>query len=102
MGTMKANVETIGDKVDEIRTRTAEKFESAADTIRDTGSQTASTISEMTKEAGKKLDSSAGFVRSCTGEKIFSPLSSAIRKKPFQSLAIATALGLICGFTCRR
>jgi ElaB/YqjD/DUF883 family membrane-anchored ribosome-binding protein len=102
MANIRANVESIGDKVDEIRTRTAEKLESAADTIRDTGCQTASTISDVTKEAGKKLDSSASFVRSCTSGKMFSPLSNAIRKKPFQSLAIATALGLICGFTCRR
>ncbi len=102
MGTIRANVESIGDKVDEIRTRTAEKFESAADTIRDTGSQTASTISGMTKQAGKKLDSSASFVRSCNSGKMLSPLSNAIRKKPFQSLAIATALGVICGFTLPR
>lgn len=92
------NTETIGEKVDNIRARTAETLESAADTMRDT----ADTISNVAKQTGKKLDSSASFVRSCTSGKMFSPLGNAIRRKPFQSLAIATALGLICGFTCRR
>lgn len=92
------NTETMGEKVENIRTRTAETLESAADTMR----ETAATINSAAKQTGRKLDTSASFVRSCTTGKMFTPLSNAIRKKPFQSLAIATALGLICGFTCRR
>lgn len=92
------NTEAMAEKVDNIRTRTAETLESAADTMRDT----AETISSVAKQTGKKLDNSASFVRSCTSGKMFTPIGNAIRKKPFQSLAIATALGLICGFTCRR
>ncbi len=93
---LKSNAKALADKADDIRKRTAGSLESAADSVRTAGSQ-----------AGKKLDTTATFVRNARirnafgAERMFSRFRNRVRRNPFQSLAIAIAVGAVAGFSCR-
>jgi ElaB/YqjD/DUF883 family membrane-anchored ribosome-binding protein len=90
MNRVMSNIKSLEDKADDVRKRAAESLESAASSVRDLGN-----------DAGKKLHSTAAFVRpGATCEK-FGGLRSSIRRNPMRSLALATAVGVLAGFTCR-
>lgn len=108
MNDVKTNLKSLGDKADDIRKRAADTLESAAESVRTAGNQGADTIHEFAGEAGKKLDSTAKYVRkACVkrafgAEKTFGGFLSSIRRNPLRSLALATAVGVVAGFSCRR
>jgi len=92
----------IEETMEEVRARAADSLESAADSVRTAGNQGASAISDLAYGAGAKLDSSAAYVRTFDGEDILGGLRHAVRRHPVGSLALATAVGLVAGFACRR
>ncbi len=93
-----SNIQSLEDKADRIRERAAESLESAAQSVR----AGADAIGDLADDAGRKLNSTAAFVRPCAdGEKLLG-LRNSIRRNPMKSLALATAVGLVAGFTCRR
>ena len=98
MNNATSNLKSFGDKADEVRIRTAESLESAADSVRAAGSEGAEAISGLAKGAGKTLDDGATRVRSFTGIDVIGDLRSTVRRNPVGSLAIAVAVGLIAGF----
>src|SRR5437763_16702476 len=63
MTDLKSNVKAFADKADDICRRTAESLESAADSARTAGNQGADKIHGLTDQAGKKLETTATFVR---------------------------------------
>src|SRR4051812_15871116 len=107
MTDLKSNVRAMADKADDIRKRTADSLESAADSVRNAGKHGAETIHELTDQAGKKLETTATIVRkACVRrafgtDRLFSWFRNSVRRSPVQSIAIATALGLVAGFSLR-
>jgi ElaB/YqjD/DUF883 family membrane-anchored ribosome-binding protein len=98
----KSQIRSFGDKAEEIRKRAADSLESAADSVREAGSQGADTIHDFADQAGKKLDSTASYVRkTCVEAKLFGSLRGSVRRNPLQSLALAGAVGLVAGFCLR-
>ena len=83
------NLQSIEDKAEDLRKRTAEKLESAADTI-----------NNIAHDASAKLDSTAAFIRT-PKQKILMGFRSSVRRNPVTSLALATAIGVVAGFSCR-
>ncbi len=94
------NLQSIEDRAEDLRKRAADRLESAADTVRTAGHQSADAISGLADDAGKKLDSTAAFVRT-PKEKMLTVFRSSVRRNPMTSLAVATAIGLVAGFSCR-
>jgi ElaB/YqjD/DUF883 family membrane-anchored ribosome-binding protein len=102
MNTVASNLKGIGEKAEEIRDRAAHSLESAADTIRNAGSQSADAITGFTGGAGRKLDSTAAMVRNpCLRSRAMTGFRGAIRRKPMMSLGVAAAIGLAAGISCR-
>jgi ElaB/YqjD/DUF883 family membrane-anchored ribosome-binding protein len=103
MQNLKSTIESIGDTAEDVRLRAAESLESAAESVRAAGDRSASAIRDLTKEAGKKLDSTATFVRPCAGgsKRILGRVRSSVRRNPVVSLALASAVVLLVGFSCR-
>jgi ElaB/YqjD/DUF883 family membrane-anchored ribosome-binding protein len=95
------NTKSFEDKADGIRERTAESLESAADSVRAAGDNSADAISGLANHAGKKLDSTATYVRAFAGGHLLSDLRDNVRRNPVGSLTVATAVGLLAGFACR-
>ena len=97
------NLKSFENKAHDIRDRAADSLESAAETIRSTGKESAGAISDFTDSASKKLDSTAKVVRGiCIREKLMGTLRGGVRRNPMGSLALGLALGLVAGFTLRR
>jgi hypothetical protein len=94
------NTKAFQANTDDIRKRTVESFENAADSVRAAGAQTADTISDLANEAGEKLDSTALFVRDF-GDDFLGDLRHKVRRNPIGSLAVATAFGILAGFSWR-
>jgi ElaB/YqjD/DUF883 family membrane-anchored ribosome-binding protein len=107
MSTVQSNIKSFQDKADDVRKRTADTLESAADSIRAAGNESADTIHDIANGAGKKLDSTAGFVRTACVKapfgsgKILGSVRHSVRRNPVGSLAIAAAVGVVAGFSCR-
>ena len=103
MSTVTSNIKAFGEKAEEIRQRTADSLESAADTVRGAGNESAEAITGFTGEAARKLHSTAAIVRNpCLQNRLLSGVRSGIRRHPVKSLALAAAFGLVAGFTCRK
>jgi ElaB/YqjD/DUF883 family membrane-anchored ribosome-binding protein len=85
-----SNIKSLEDKADDVRKRAAESLESAADSVR-----------AAANDAGKKLHSTAAFVRPGARREKLLGLRNSIRRNPMKSLAVATAVGIVAGFTCR-
>ncbi len=90
MNSVMSNLKSLEDKADDVRKRAAESLDSAADSVR-----------AAAADAGKKLHSTAAFVRPCAGRERLVGLRNSIRRNPMKSLALATAVGVVAGFTCR-
>jgi|SwirhisoilCB1_FD_contig_111_358992_length_1395_multi_4_in_0_out_0_2 ElaB/YqjD/DUF883 family membrane-anchored ribosome-binding protein len=102
MNTVASNLKAISEKAEEIRDRAAHSLENAADTIRTAGSHSADTITGLTGEAGRKLDSTAAMVRNpCLRSRAMNGFRGAIRRNPLRFLAVAAAVGVVAGFSCR-
>ncbi|HVV45844.1 MAG TPA: hypothetical protein VHC72_11595 [Bryobacteraceae bacterium] len=102
MNTVASNLKAISEKAEEIRDRAAHSLENAADTIRNAGSQSADAITGFTGGAGRKLDTTAAMVRNpCLRSRAMSGFRGAIRRNPMLSLALAAAIGLVAGISCR-
>ncbi|HEU5022165.1 MAG TPA: hypothetical protein VFT60_09735 [Bryobacteraceae bacterium] len=102
MNTVASNLKAISEKAEEIRDRAAHSLESAADSIRSAGSQSADAITGITGGAGRKLDSTAAMVRNpCLRSRAMTGFRGAIRRNPVRSLALAVSVGLVAGFCCR-
>ena len=98
-----ANVKSFGSKTHEIRERAADSLESAAESVRTVGKESAGAISGFTNNASKKLNSTAAVVRGvCIRERMMGNLRGTVRRNPMGSLAFAITLGLVAGFTWRR
>ena len=82
----------------DLRRRAAESLESAADSIRHAADGSADTITDFADAAGEKLDASACYVRHFAGGDIFSGVKRTVRQRPVESIALATAAGLLTGF----
>jgi hypothetical protein len=95
------NAKSFDNKTDNIRRRTAESLESAADSVRFAGNESAGVIGDLANEAGKKLDSTATYVRTFAGGDALAGLRNSIRRNPMGSLALASAVGVLAGLTCR-
>jgi ElaB/YqjD/DUF883 family membrane-anchored ribosome-binding protein len=100
MNTVKSNVKSFADQADGVRRQAADSLASAADSVRAAGSQSADAISDLANEAGKKLDTTATYVRAFPGD-ILGGLRNTVRRNPVGSLALATAFGLVAGFSYR-
>lgn len=102
MNTVASNLKAISEKAEEIRDRAAHSLESAADSIRSAGSQSADAITGLTGGAGRKLDSTAAMVRNpCLRSRAMSGFRGTIRRNPMLSLGLAAVIGLVAGFSCR-
>ncbi len=97
MNSVISNMKSLEDKADFLRKRAAESLETAADSVR----AGAGALSDLANDAGKKLHSTAAFVRPGSKAEKFLGLRNSIRRNPMRSLAMATALGLLAGFTFR-
>lgn len=86
----------------DVRKRTAESLESAADSVRIAGDRGATAVSDLANGTGEKLDSTATYVRTFAGRDAFTGLRRAVRRNPVGSLALATAIGLVAGFAYRQ
>ena len=98
------------DMTDTVRGRAADSLESAAhsvrsagdqaaDSVRSAGRQSAAAINDLANDAGEKLDSTATTVRTFD---MVSEMKRAVRHRPLEYLAVATAVGLIVGLSLRR
>ena|SRR3569623_1999920 len=102
MNTVASNLKAISEKAEEIRDRAAHSLENAADSIRTAGSHSADTITGLTGQAGRKLDSTAAMVRNpCLRSRAMTGVRGAIRRNPMLSLGVAAMVGLVAGFSCR-
>jgi ElaB/YqjD/DUF883 family membrane-anchored ribosome-binding protein len=90
MNSVMSNIKSLEDKADDVRKRAADSLESAAQSVR-----------AAANDAGKKLNSTAAFVRPGARRETLLGLRNSVRRNPMRSLAVATALGLVAGFTCR-
>jgi len=90
MNSVMSNINAFEDKADDVRKRAAESLESAADSVR-----------AAAADAGKKLHSTAAFVRPGAKRERLVGLRNSVRRNPMRSLALATAVGIVAGFTCR-
>jgi ElaB/YqjD/DUF883 family membrane-anchored ribosome-binding protein len=100
---VKSNLKAFAERVDDTRKRTADTLESAADSVRTAGNESAAAIHHLTEETGKRLDSTASVVRNtCVSEKLLGGFRNSIRRNPMTSLAVAAAFGILAGFSCRR
>ena len=94
------NMKSFEDKAESVRSRTAESLESAADSVRAAGNESADAIGDLANQAGKKLDSTALYVREFPAD-LLCDLRHKVRRNPVGSLALATAIGVVAGFSWR-
>jgi ElaB/YqjD/DUF883 family membrane-anchored ribosome-binding protein len=101
MSDIQANLKSFAAKADDLRHRAADSLESAADTVRSAGAQSAGTIHDLAGQAGKKLESTASQVRKTymkTGFRRktgFAGFLSMIRRNPMRTLAFASVIGIV-------
>jgi hypothetical protein len=69
--------------------RKAKSLESAADSVRAAGNEGASAISDLTNEAGQRLDSTATYFRGFAGGNLLRELRHKVGQNPPGSLALA-------------
>ena len=102
MTDVKSNLKAFEEKADNLRKSAADSLAAAAESVRTAGNDSAGTIHNIADEAGRKLDSAATFARTtCVKAKILSGLRNSVVRNPMSSLAVATALGVVAGFSCR-
>jgi ElaB/YqjD/DUF883 family membrane-anchored ribosome-binding protein len=101
MNNIQSKQDALQEKADCIRTKVADKLESAAHSIRASADEGASTLHDMADRAGKKLDGGAANVRNFARRKTIGGFRSRVRANPLRSIALATALGLIAGISWR-
>jgi ElaB/YqjD/DUF883 family membrane-anchored ribosome-binding protein len=94
------------DPTEDVRKRTAETLESAADSVRAAGHEGADALKNFATDAGGRLDSTADYVRTFAGGDVLGNLRHKVRGNPVGSLAVASAIGLVAGIcwrgSCRR
>jgi ElaB/YqjD/DUF883 family membrane-anchored ribosome-binding protein len=86
MNDVKTNLKSLGDKADDIRKHAADTLESAAESVRAAGNNVRKTC----------VNSALGKQRMLGG------FRGSVRRNPLRSLALATAVGVLAGFSCRR
>jgi ElaB/YqjD/DUF883 family membrane-anchored ribosome-binding protein len=89
------------DKAGDIRKRTVETLESAAESVRAAGHDGADAINNLAADAGERLDSTADYVRTFADGDVLGNLRQTVRRNPVGSLAVASAIGLLAGITWR-
>jgi ElaB/YqjD/DUF883 family membrane-anchored ribosome-binding protein len=92
---------TLEEKAGEMGTRVAESLESAADSVRAVANDTTAKINDLANQTGKKLDSTACRVRTIANVKMLGGLRSKVNQNPLRSLMVATAIGVVAGFSWR-
>jgi hypothetical protein len=93
---------TLGEKLDEARSGTADALESAASSVRTTGRRGAETIDNLSRNAAGKLDSSAAYVRSHDVGSMLGNLRQVIRRHPTGFVLLAAGIGFLAGSAARR
>ena len=93
---------TVGEKLDEARSGTADALQSAASSVRSTGRRGAKTIDNLSRNAAGKLDSSAAYVRSHDVGGMLTNLRQAMGRNPTGFVLLAAAIGFLAGSTVRR
>ena len=93
---------TVGDKLDEARSGTADALESAASSVRSTGRRGAETIDTVSRNAAGKLDSSAAYVRSHDVGGMLTNLREAMSRHPTWFVLLAAGMGFLAGSAVRR
>ena len=101
MNNLRSNLKSIESKTDDVRVRAAESLESAAASLRAAANHSAEAIHDLADGAGKKLDSTATLIRPCSSSKMLGGLRTSVRRNPMGTIALATAVGLVAGFSCR-
>jgi len=93
---------TVGEKLDEARSGTADALTSAASSVRSTGRRGAETIDNLSRNAAGKLDTSAAYVRSHDVGSLLTHLRQVIRRHPTGFVLLAAGIGFLAGSTARR
>lgn len=93
---------TVGEKLDDARSGTADALESAASSVRSTGRRGAETIDNLSRNAAGKLDSSAAYVRSHDAGGMLSNLRQVMGRHPTGFLLLAAGIGFFAGSAVRR
>ena len=93
---------TVGEKLDEARSGTADALESAASSVRSTGRRGAETIDALSRNAAGKLDTSAAYVRSHDVGGMLTNLRQVIGKHPTGFVLLAAGIGFLAGSAVRR
>ena len=93
---------TVGKKLDEARSGTADALESAASSVRSTGRRGAETIDALSRNAAGKLDTSAAYVRSHDVGGMLTNLRQVIRRHPTGFVLLAAGIGFFAGSAVRR
>jgi hypothetical protein len=95
------NVKAFQSTAGSVQQRTAETLESAADFVRTTAGEGADSLTGLAKEAGKKLDSTATYVRGIAPVDPLCGVRNRVRRNPVGSLAIAAGVGMVVAMFCR-
>ena len=93
---------TVGEKLEEARSGTADALESTASSVRSTGCRGAKTLDDLSRNAAGKLDSSAAYVRSQDVGGMLTNLREAIGRHPTAFILLAAGIGFLAGSEVRR
>jgi hypothetical protein len=101
MNNILSKKDALEDNAEGLRTKVADKLESAAQSVRAAAEEGASALNDLADQAGRKLDSGAAHVRNLGGGKTIGGFRDKVRASPVRSVAVATAIGLVAGISWR-
>ncbi len=93
---------TVGEKLDEARSGTADALDSAASSVRSTGRRGAETIDNLSRSAAGKLESSAAYVRSHDVGGMLINLRQVMGRHPTGFVLLAAGIGFLAGSAVQR
>lgn len=90
-----------GDKIDEGRLRTAEKFDSTASALHERGDRFASSASNAAHATADKIQVAADYLRDHDVHAMAEDLGGLVKRYPGQALAAAAVVGFLAGRALR-
>jgi ElaB/YqjD/DUF883 family membrane-anchored ribosome-binding protein len=91
-----------GNKLDEMRNKTADALHTAASSVRATARHGCDGIDGLATRAADKLDATGSYVEDHDLRGLFSSFRQVVRRHPAGSLMVATTIGFFAGSAVRR
>ena len=104
--TFSSNMKDLGNqaesKLDASRNKVADTLHSTADTLRHRAGEGSGRLSSVASKTADRLSRAADYTRSHDFNDVWSDLTTVVRSRPYESIAVALFVGVLVGKSMRR